>query len=127
MYSSATPIILLLIITPLYPVLTFNYEIFTLWAGPYIVGAACLLIASYLWEKNPMMRKSRLFTNIVAIFPMVAALFTIYIIRIFRIDEAWRYNVLVIALQFAVFILFGIRHGVLGVKLKSRISESAVL
>ena len=119
MYSSATPIILMLIITPLYPVLTFNYVIFTLWAGPYIVGAAFLLIASYLQERNPMMRKSRLFTNIVAIFPMVTALFTIYILRIFHIDEAWRYNVLVIALQFVIFILFGIRHGVLGVKLKS--------
>lgn len=114
----ALPTVLMFSITPLYPTIQFNYVIFTAWVAPYILGASFLLFYSHMREKNPQMRKSRLFTNIVSILPMIALLITVYILRIFNINEAWRYNAIVTSIQFIAFIVFGVRFGVLGVKLR---------
>ncbi|WP_202081392.1 sensor histidine kinase [Caldalkalibacillus salinus] len=105
-------------VTPLFPTLEYNFFVFLFWAVPYTFIGSALLIYEFITEKNPLKRTSRLFTNIVIVTPVVSYAITNYILRSFHIEEVWRYNTFVIVLIFVAFIVFGAKHGVLGVKLK---------
>ncbi|WP_025027968.1 sensor histidine kinase [Caldalkalibacillus mannanilyticus] len=115
---SFLPVILMYVVTPVHPILGFNYILFTIWAAPYIIGASFLLSYSFWKEKDPVMKRTRLLSNILTIIPLVYLLFSIYIARVLGFHDAWRTNQLIILLQFIAFIAFCLKYGVLGVKLR---------
>jgi len=112
------PLLLMVYITPIVPELQFNFVILFLWAGPYIIGASLLLMYNMWREKDPVMKRTRLLSNILTVIPMIFLLFSIYIARIFGYTELWRYNLVIIIIQFIAFIAFSIKYSVLGVKLR---------
>jgi len=117
-WAAAAPIVVMFSITTFYPVLNHNYEILILWVGPYIIFGSILLVHSYFKEKNPLLKRSRLLANSLALPPVLFQLFSNYILRLFDFHEAWRFNAVFIAILFVFFIVYITKYDVFGIKLK---------
>lgn len=117
-YAALIPPFVMLLITPIYPDLQFNYWIMVGWVIPYFICSCLLLIYLYRIEKDPIMKRSRLFNNMLVILPLLFIFTSLYIMRTFDNYEAWRYNALIVAIQFILFLLISVKYGLLGVKLR---------
>lgn len=118
-YILPLPIIVMFFITPMSPDVQHNFKILFIWCVPYLLLGLGLLIYSFLKEKNPLMRKSRMFSNLVAIPPIIFQIYANYTLKaFFQVNEIWRYMPLVITVLFVSFLIFGTKYGVLGVRLK---------
>ncbi|USG65563.1 HAMP domain-containing histidine kinase [Brevibacillus ruminantium] len=115
-YTALLPPLLMLAITPIYPVLRLNYWLMVSWVFPYFIGASLILVLLYWKEKDPLVKKSRLFTNILVIFPVLLVFITIYVMRTQNNYEAWRYNSLIVGIQFLLILVISMKYGFLGVK-----------
>lgn len=104
--------------TPLIPKLSLNYQIMVFWVVPYILLSSSLLILQYFQERDPIVRRGRLLILILVVLPLVFVMCTIYIARIWGYQEAWKYNIVLIFLQFIFFLAFSIKYGVMGVKVR---------
>jgi two-component system, sporulation sensor kinase B len=115
-------ILLLPVLHPLYVSVMnaeqgYSFLLFMYWAVPYTVAGSVLLIDDYVREKNPLVRKTKLYTNVLVITPIVAYALTNYVLRSFQIEDVWRYNTVIIVVVFVAFIVLGAKNGVLGVKM----------
>ncbi|QQE74340.1 HAMP domain-containing histidine kinase [Brevibacillus composti] len=115
-YASLLPPLAMLAVTPIYPVLQFNYWLMITWVFPYFIGASLILVLLYWKEKDPLVKKSRLFTNILVIFPILLVFITIYVMRTQNNYDAWRYNSLIVGIQFLLILVISVKYGFLGVK-----------
>ncbi|NQX66594.1 HAMP domain-containing histidine kinase [Paenibacillus alba] len=112
------PVILMFYITPLLPEIIHNYPITILWVAPYILIGSGLLIFSYYKETNPLLKKSRLFTNLIALPPVLFQLVSNYTLRLFSFDEVWRLNAIMMFFLLVLFIVLMIKFDFFGVKLR---------
>ncbi|UFJ39317.1 HAMP domain-containing histidine kinase [Brevibacillus humidisoli] len=117
-YAALLPPLLMLVITPIYPVLQFDYWIMVMWVTPYFLCTCVLLIYLYWTERDPMVKKSRFINNVLAILPLLFVFISIYVMRIFDQYDAWRYNIVIVSLQFILFLAISVKYGLLGVKLR---------
>ncbi|KQL46761.1 histidine kinase [Brevibacillus choshinensis] len=117
-YATLIPPIIMLVITPIYPMLTFNYWIMVFWVIPYFLIACTLLILQYLREKDPLVKKNSFFTNVLIIVPLFFVFIFIYVMRIQNDYEAWRNNTLVVIIQFVLIVAISLKYGFLGVRLR---------
>ncbi|WP_103104804.1 sensor histidine kinase [Brevibacillus reuszeri] len=117
-YSTLLFPLLMLVITPIYPVLSFNYWIMVAWVIPFFLVSCTLLIVQYRREKDPLVKKNSFFTNVLIIIPLFFVFIFIYVMRIQNDYEAWRYNMLVVAIQFILIVAISLKYGFLGVRLR---------
>ncbi|MCM3077663.1 sensor histidine kinase [Brevibacillus invocatus] len=117
-YFALIPPLIMLVITPLYPVLSFNYWIMVAWVIPYFLAACSILIILYRQEKDPLVKKNRFYTNLLIIVPLFFVFTFIYVMRIQNDYEAWRYNTFVVAIQFIFIVAVSLKYGFLGVRLR---------
>lgn len=117
-YLALIPPCIMLAITPISPELSFNYWIMVSWVIPYFLTASTILIVLYVKEKDPQLKRSRLFTNILVIVPLMFVFTTIYIMRTQNQFEAWRYNSLIVGVQFLLILFISVKYGFLGVKFR---------
>ncbi|MFD2368788.1 sensor histidine kinase [Brevibacillus sp. GCM10020057] len=117
-YAALIPPLIMLAITPIYPVLAFNYRIMIVWVIPYFLAACALLVLQYRSEKDPLVKKNSFFTNILIIVPLFFVFLFIYVMRIQNDYEAWRYNILVVVIQFVLIVAISLKYGFLGVRLR---------
>lgn len=110
------PIIHTLIVTATSEAEGYNFYVFLYWAVPYTVVATVLLIRDQYKEKNPLLRRTKLYTNLLVITPLVSYTFTNYVLRSVHIEDVWRYNIIIVALVFIGFLIFSVKNGVLGVR-----------
>ncbi|HEY0826705.1 MAG TPA: HAMP domain-containing sensor histidine kinase, partial [Bacilli bacterium] len=95
-----------------------DYKILSIWVGPYILAGSILLIHSYYKEKNPFLKRSRKFLLYMALPPVLFQLFSNYILRMLDVQEAWRFNAVMICILFVIFIVFLTKYDVFGIKVK---------
>lgn len=117
-FAALVPPLIMLAITPIYPMLSFNYWIMVAWVIPYFLAASAILIMLYRREKDPLVKKTSFFTNILIIVPLFFVFVFIYVMRTQNDYEAWRYNSLVVAVQFILIVAISLKYGFLGVKLR---------
>jgi signal transduction histidine kinase len=117
-YLALIPPLVMLAITPIYPVLSFNYPIMAIWVIPYFLAACFLLIRQYHREKDPQVKKNRFYTNLLIIVPLFFVFLFIYVMRIQNDYDAWRYNGWVVGIQFLFIVAVSLKYGFLGVKLR---------
>ncbi|MGG1659000.1 sensor histidine kinase [Brevibacillus sp. NRS-1366] len=117
-YAALLMPLLMLVITPIYPDLSFNYWIMVAWIIPFFLTACTLLIVQYRKEKDPLVKKNSFFTNVLIIVPLFFVFIFIYVMRIQNDYEAWRYNMLVVAIQFILIVAISLKYGFLGVRLR---------
>jgi len=113
------PIVVMFLITPMTPDIELNFKILFSWCVPYLLTGLFLLVYSYAKEKNTLIKKSRAVSNLVAFPPIIFQIFANYTFKaFFQFNEVWRYMPFVITVLLVSFILFGLKYGVLGVRLK---------
>jgi two-component system sporulation sensor kinase B len=110
--------ILMIYFTPLHPIYQFDFQLSLFWVGPYLFFGSVVLIHSWWREKNPVIKKARFLTNVLAIVPVAFNFVTSNVMRSLENESLWKLNALIIPILFIFFIVFGIRYGVLGIKLK---------
>lgn len=117
-YAALIPPLIMLVITPIYPVLQFHYGIMVSWVIPYFISSCLLLIYLYRIEKDPIVKRNRLFNNLLMIVPLVFVFTLLYVMRTFNNYDVWRYNALIVGIQFVLFLYISVKYGLLGVKLR---------
>lgn len=117
-YTALIPPLIMLIITPIYPVLQFHYGIMVSWVIPYFVSSCVLLVYMYRIEKDLIVKRNRLFNNILVIVPLLFVFTLLYVMRTFNNYDVWRYNALIVGIQFVLFLYISVKYGLLGVKLR---------
>lgn len=98
--------------------LTQYYRFLSFWALPYMFFTNLLIIYPYITEKKKIFKKSKLLNCLILVPFITFSMFTNYLFRYLGIHDTWRYNGVVIAIQFIGFIYFALRYGILGVRLK---------
>jgi two-component system sporulation sensor kinase B len=117
-YVFFVPIAFMLYITPMFPVIKHHYSLLIWWVAPYIVIGCCLLLISYIKEKNPFIKRNRLFTCLMALPPVLFQLFSNYILRVYHYEEAWRLNAVMVSVLLVIFIVLLTKYDFFGIKLK---------
>lgn len=113
------PIIGMLFLTSFTPPIQHNFQALFFWCVPYLIVGLILLTYSFLKEKNPKRKRSRLFSNIVAFPPILFQIVANYTLKaFFDVQEVWRFMPFVITILLVTFLLLGIKYGVLGVRIK---------
>lgn len=90
------PIILTGIKYPIYPEYFVPYNIVLWWVAPYNLIGVLLLIYAYFIEGNPLLKRNRVFTNLIFVPPILFGLTTNFILRGIGIDNAWRSNTVIV-------------------------------
>ncbi len=117
------PVVVMYFVTPLYPEIRVNFRVFSIWTVPYMVVGDILLIYSYIKEKNPSLKRDRLFLSSIAILTGTFVMFTSYLARCFNNYNMFRYNVIIITILFMAFVVLLVKQNFLGVKLKVEMSR----
>jgi signal transduction histidine kinase len=113
------PVGVTLAVTPVTPHLIIDYTLLLVWAGPYYLGACCLLVASLQKESNRSKRRNRVVTTLIIVPTLVAVLVFIYLVRvIFPSFEFFSYVSYFLIYSFVVAMLCLFVYGVLGVRLR---------
>lgn len=118
--SYITPLLpaFMFVITPIYPTLAINYPLIMSWALPYFFAGCAILLHDYRKEQDPLVKKSRFYTSILVIVPLSFIFFFIYVMRAFNNFEAWRYNTVIVGIQFLLIAFLSVKYGFLGVRLR---------
>ncbi|RXT06400.1 PAS domain-containing sensor histidine kinase [Ammoniphilus sp. CFH 90114] len=112
------PILITWYVTPIIPELQFHYGWMVLWVVPYILVGSYLIVMQFVKERDPIMKRSHVITIILCVIPVLFVMVTIYIFRTMGLYDAWKYNLWIIAAQFILFLIFSLKYGVLGVKIR---------
>lgn len=95
-----------------------HFRHLSIWVAPYMFGSVVFLIYSYAREKSPAIKRYKLLTIIVAVPLITYAVLSNVISRALGIDNAWRFFIILMPIQFLGFLYFAANYGVMGVKLK---------
>lgn len=124
----AVPILVYLYYIPsFYPVAKFGHPLFTWLAGMYFLSGTFLYGWSYLKEGNALKKKNSLRTNM-----LMCAVWYVYLSDYCGVDyfyihqqgldfssnDMWKYNYLTVLWFVLFFLYFGLKHGILGIKLR---------
>lgn len=112
------PVVISLMLTPISPILQFNYWWMISWVVPYVFYASFLLVKLFLQERDPVMKRSHFITILLCVIPLIFVMITIYVLRTMGMYEVWKTNIWIIAAQFILFLIFSLKYGVLGVKIR---------
>jgi len=112
------PVIFMLVITPFNPIININFKIVSVWVIPYIFTGSYLLVKNYAKETNWQYKRTKLFVVFAAAVPVTFTVFSNYLARSFGLNDAFRYNTIVIALQFIFIIIIIVKYNFMGIRLK---------
>jgi two-component system sporulation sensor kinase B len=104
-------------LTPIHPTYEYDFSLSLYWVGPYLLIGTIVLLLSWYRERNPVFKQVRALTNFIAIFPVLFNFVTSNVLRSLEYDSIWKWNALIIPVLFILFIIFGLKYGVLGIKL----------
>ncbi|MFI8658033.1 sensor histidine kinase [Priestia megaterium] len=112
------PIFIMYSIFQVYPEFKVDFRILAIWVVPYVVATNILLIYSAWREDRPTIKRRKILTCIFVIPMFTFVLITNIILEALGIVGIWHYNPWIIVSQFLVFIYFGVRYGILGVRIR---------
>ncbi|MFC0213814.1 sensor histidine kinase [Paenibacillus chartarius] len=112
------PIPVMYALFPVYPQLQADFRLLTLWVAPYVLTANFLMIRSAIREGQTLLKRQKGMLCVIVSPLTLFSLLTNYVLRVFHVEEAWRYNTWMIILGFIAFLYFAARYGLLGVRLR---------
>ncbi|MED4253442.1 HAMP domain-containing sensor histidine kinase [Priestia megaterium] len=101
-----------------YPEFRVDFRILAIWVAPYVIAANILLIYSAWREDRPIIKRRKILTCVFVVPMFTFALTTNIILEALGIVGVWRYNPWIIVIQFLVFVYFGVKYGILGVRIR---------
>jgi len=111
------PTCIMYVFVPVYPSFKTPPIPTFIWVALYVLLANGLMVYAFFKTKQTAARQQKLMTCIIVMPGTFMALITNYLLPAFNINQVYKYNAVVIFLQFCAFIFFGISKGALGVKL----------
>ncbi|MEH7361324.1 sensor histidine kinase [Priestia megaterium] len=112
------PIFIMYSMFQVYPEFRVDFRILAIWVAPYVIAANILLIYSAWREDRPIIKRRKILTCVFVVPMFTFALTTNIILEALGIVGVWRYNPWIIVIQFLVFIYFGVKYGILGVRIR---------
>lgn len=112
------PIFIMYPIFQVYPEFRVDFRILAIWVVPYVIAANTLLIYSAWREDHPIFKRRKILTCVFVVPMFTFALTTNIILEALGIVGVWRYNPWIIVSQFLVFVYFGVKYGILGVRIR---------
>ncbi|MBY0201358.1 ATP-binding protein [Priestia megaterium] len=112
------PIFIMYSMFQVYPEFRVDFRILAIWVAPYVIVANILLIYSAWREDRPIIKRRKILTCIFVVPMFTFALTTNIILEALGIVGVWRYNPWIIVIQFLVFVYFGVKYGILGVRIR---------
>ncbi|KNY26884.1 hypothetical protein [Pseudobacteroides cellulosolvens] len=95
-----------------------NYVYLCIWVVPYIFCGNYLIFKEYLKETNLRIKQQKLLVCILFCPITLLTAFLNYIFGLIDIKDAWRFQVFTVGTVFFLFIIYAVKFGALGVKLK---------
>ena len=112
------PIFIMYSMFQVYPEFRVDFRILAIWVVPYVIAANILLIYSAWREDRPIIKRRKILTCVFVVPMFTFALTTNIILEALGIVGVWRYNPWIIVIQFLVFVYFGVKYGILGVRIR---------
>ncbi|MBY0214500.1 ATP-binding protein [Priestia aryabhattai] len=112
------PIFIMYSMFQVYPEFRVDFRILAIWVAPYVIAANILLIYSSWREDRPIIKRRKILTCVFVVPMFTFALTTNIILEALGIVGVWRYNPWIIVIQFLVFVYFGVKYGILGVRIR---------
>ncbi|MGN7484929.1 sensor histidine kinase [Priestia megaterium] len=112
------PIFIMYSMFQVYPEFRVDFRILAIWVAPYVIAANILLIYSAWREDRPIIKRRKILTCVFVVPMFTFALTTNIILEALGIVGIWRYNPWIIVIQFLVFVYFGVKYGILGVRIR---------
>ncbi|MGG3580945.1 sensor histidine kinase [Priestia megaterium] len=112
------PIFIMYSMFQVYPEFRVDFRILAIWVAPYVIAANILLIYSAWREDRPIIKRRKILTCVFVVPMFTFALTTNIILEALGIVGVWRYNPWIIVTQFLVFVYFGVKYGILGVRIR---------
>ncbi|MEK1830618.1 hypothetical protein AAAC51_20690 [Priestia megaterium] len=112
------PIFIMYSMFQVYPEFRVDFRILAIWVAPYVIAANILLIYSAWREDRPIIKRRKILTCVFVVPMFTFALTTNIILEALGIVGVWRYNPWIIVIQFLVFVYFGVKYGILGVRIR---------
>ncbi|MGN7233348.1 ATP-binding protein [Priestia megaterium] len=112
------PIFIMYSMFQIYPEFRVDFRILAIWVAPYVIAANILLIYSAWREDRPIIKRRKILTCVFVVPMFTFALTTNIILEALGIVGVWRYNPWIIVTQFLVFVYFGVKYGILGVRIR---------
>jgi signal transduction histidine kinase len=112
------PIFIMYSMFQVYPEFRVDFRILAIWVAPYVIVANILLIYSAWREDRPIIKRRKILTCVFVVPMFTFALTTNIILEALGIVGVWRYNPWIIVIQFLVFVYFGVKYGILGVRIR---------
>ncbi|XIH26077.1 ATP-binding protein (plasmid) [Priestia aryabhattai] len=112
------PIFIMYSTFQVYPEFRVDFRILAIWVAPYVIAANILLIYSAWREDRPIIKRRKILTCVFVVPMFTFALTTNIILEALGIVGVWRYNPWIIVTQFLVFVYFGVKYGILGVRIR---------
>ncbi|MCX7747820.1 MAG: HAMP domain-containing histidine kinase [Clostridia bacterium] len=95
-----------------------SYLLLSLYAVPYAIAANSFLLYSFLKEKRGKLKQQRLLICVVVTPSTLFSMLSNYILLVFGVYKIWQFNSITITTTFIIFIIFSIKYGFMGFKLK---------
>ncbi|HEX2926843.1 MAG TPA: HAMP domain-containing sensor histidine kinase [Ruminiclostridium sp.] len=103
---------------PISPVFRPDFSVLSLWALVFTLFSDIILIISIFRERDDYTRKQKILTAIFAVPSSLCILWTRYLSAALGFKGLWEYDGWVIVFEFILFILFCLKYGMLGIRLK---------
>ncbi|KNY29373.1 sensor histidine kinase [Pseudobacteroides cellulosolvens] len=103
------------------------FRILSIWTIPYLFGAGGIMIYSTCKEIRPRLKLQKKFTLAIVIPIIISSSMNYMLLRSLGFLWAWKFNYPVLMVLFGFFLYFGVKYGVMGVKLvfyKQRLETS---
>lgn len=112
------PIFIMYLMFQVYPEFKVDFRILAIWVVPYVIVANILLIYAAWREDRPIIKRRKILTCVFVVPMFTFALTTNIILEALGIVGVWHYNPWIIVIQFLVFVYFGVKYGILGVRIR---------
>ncbi|HEY9060737.1 MAG TPA: HAMP domain-containing sensor histidine kinase [Pseudobacteroides sp.] len=93
------------------------FRVLSVWTIPYLFTATGIMIYSTYKEKRPRLKIQKKFTLTLVIPAVISSSLNYLLLRSFGILHAWKFNYPVLMVLFGFFLYFGVKYGVMGIKL----------
>jgi signal transduction histidine kinase len=103
---------------PITPHFNPNYIVLSAWVVFYTLVANIILLISTFKEKNPSKKYQKVLVSILAIPTTFLIMWTSYLSVALGYHEVWYLNIWIVLCMFIIFVIFALKYGVLGVRLK---------
>jgi signal transduction histidine kinase len=119
-YILLLPPLISFVLFPQHPAAKYVFIFISFWVVPYFLLGNFLIFYTYYKTENRLFKKNMIIVSILFFFLTIPPLATNYILKLVNINDAWKYNTLILIAIVLFFLFIITQMGLFGVKLRLR-------